>query len=142
MKLTIREVAAIKRNAQNVASYVTKKAKIIEKVKELEAEYKEVCAIIEGIDAGTRAITKGKYMSEDLITKVVESTGKLDANGKEIKVTKYMPKNGILVLDEDGKGYTVIEHEEPVTENVGCVYEEAIEIDSTSENLIDTEFEN
>jgi len=109
MKLTIREVAAIKRNAQNVAAYVIKKQKIEAQVAELKAEYDKVCATIKGYDAGTLALTEGKYLSEDLITRVVESTGKTDANGRDIKVTKYVPKAGVLVLDEDGKGYTVVD---------------------------------
>lgn len=111
MRLTIREVAAIKRNAQNVASYIAKKNSILEKVEKLKAEYDSVCNVIEGIDAGTLALTGGKYLSEDLVTRVVESTGKTDANGREIKITKYVPKEGVLVLDVEGRFYNIIEKE-------------------------------
>lgn len=109
MKLTIREVAAIKRNAQNVAAYIARKNKIAEKVAELKKEYDAICSTIEGFEAGTRAMTGGRFVSEDLVVKVVEGTGKQDANGKEIKITKYVPREGVLVLDEDGKAYTIAE---------------------------------
>lgn len=111
-KLTIRQVAAIKRNAQNVAPLVSKKQRILEKVQELREEYASLEEQISAIDAGTKVISGG-YSSEQLITKVVKPTGKLDDKGKEIKVTTFVPNPSILQLDEEGKSYNIIVDETP-----------------------------
>lgn len=114
-KLTIRQVAAVKRNAQNVASLVASKNKLAEKISELVSKYDEVVAQIDAYEAGTKAMTGG-YTSEMLVDRVVESTGKQDANGRDLKITKYVPKANVLVLDEDGKAYSIM-LDEPVVAN-------------------------
>lgn len=87
-KFTKFELARMKRTAQNVDQYLTKKNKLVEKKAALEAELSEINNLIEITDAPTRAMTGG-YSTEDIIRKVVTPTDKLDKNGNVIKQTSY-----------------------------------------------------
>lgn len=99
--LSIRNVAALKRTAQNNYPLIAKREKLAEQIAQLQEEFDVVNAQIEGAETGSRAMTGG-YTSLALIERQVVPTGKLDANGKEIKQTKYVPREGALVLNEDG----------------------------------------
>lgn len=90
-KFTKFEIATIKRTAMNVNPMVTKRAKIAEKITELSEEYDKLTKMQEQYEASIRTMTGG-YGTEDLISKVIEDTGKLDKDGKPIKVTKYVWK--------------------------------------------------
>lgn len=87
-KFTKFELARMKRTAQNVDQYLTKKNKLVEKKAAIEAELAEINNLIEITDAPTRAMTGG-YSTEDIIRKVVTPTDKLDKNGNVIKQTSY-----------------------------------------------------
>lgn len=113
--LTVRQFATIKRVAQNVNPLVVKKNKIAAKIDELNEEYNALNAEIEGHEMGIKALTGG-YVSEDLVTKKVEDTGKLDKDGKPIKVTKYEPKEGVVTFNEEANVYYITD--EPVLGNV------------------------
>ena len=65
---------------------------------------------------GVKALTGG-LTSEDLVVKKVEDTGKVDKSGKPIKVTKYEPKTGAVVFNEEANVYE-IHIEEPEVEDV------------------------
>lgn len=99
--LSIRNVAALKRTAQNNYPLIAKREKLAEQIDQLQEEFNVVNAQIEGAETGSKAMTGG-FTSLDLIERQVVSTGKLDANGKELKQTKYVPREGALVLNEDG----------------------------------------
>lgn len=114
--LTVRQFAAVKRVAQNVNPLVVKKNKIAAKISELNEEYNAINEEIEGHEMGVKALTGG-LTSEDLITKRVEDTGKVDKDGKPIKVTKYEPKAGAVVFNEEANVYE-IHIEEPEVEDV------------------------
>lgn len=114
--LTVRQFATIKRVAQNVNPLVVKKNKIATKINELNAEYNALTEEIEGHEMGIKALTGG-YISEDLVVKKVEDTGKVDKEGKPIKVTKYEPKEGVVVFNEETNVYE-IHTEEPEVEEV------------------------
>lgn len=114
--LTIRQFATVKRVAQNVNPLVVKKNKIAAKIDELNAEYNALTQEIEGHEMGIKAVTGG-LVSEDLVVKKVEDTGKVDKDGKPIKVTKYEPKEGVVVFNEEANVYE-IHIEEPVIDNV------------------------
>lgn len=114
--LTIRQFATVKRVAQNVNPLVVKKNKIAAKIDELNAEYNALTQEIEGHEMGIKAVTGG-LVSEDLVVKKVEDTGKVDKDGKPIKVTKYEPKEGVVVFNEEANVYE-IHTEEPVIDNV------------------------
>lgn len=123
--LTVRQFATVKRVAQNVNPLVVKKNKIAAKINELNAEYNALTEEIEGHEMGIKALTGG-YISEDLVTKKVEDTGKLDKDGKSIKVTKYEPKDGIVSFNEEANVYE-IHVDEPAIADVP--FENAVDLD-------------
>lgn len=90
-KFTKFEIATIKRTAMNVNPMVTKKTKIAEKIAELQEEYNRLEVMQEQYEASIRTMTGG-YGTEDLIDKVIEDTGKVDKDGKPVKITKYIWK--------------------------------------------------
>ena len=113
--LTVRQFAGVKRIAQNVNPLVVKKNKIAAKINKLNAEYNALTEEIEGHEMGVKALTGG-LTSEDLIVKKVEDTGKVDKDGKPVKVTKYEPKAGVVTYNEEQNVYE-IHIEEPVLDN-------------------------
>lgn len=90
-KFTKFEIATIKRTAQNVNPMVSKKVKIREQIDALMAEYDQLNTMQEQYEASIRTMTGG-YSTEDLVTKVTETTNTLDKNGKPVKITKYVLK--------------------------------------------------
>ena len=114
--LSVRQFATVKRVAQNVNPLVVKKNKIAAKINELNAEYDALTEEIEGHEMGIKALTGG-FISEDLVVKRVEDTGKIDKDGKPVKVTKYEPKAGVVVFNEEANVYE-IHVEEPEVEDV------------------------
>ena len=87
-KFTKFELARMKRTAQNVDQFITRKNKLEAKKAESDAELAEVNNLIELTDAPTKAMTGG-YGTEDIIKKVVTPTDKLDKNGNVIKQTTF-----------------------------------------------------
>lgn len=115
--LTVRQFAAVKRVAQNVNPLVVKKNKIAAKISELNEEYNAINEEIEGHEMGVKALTGG-LISEDLITKRVEDTGKVDKDGKPIKVTKYEPKEGAVTFNAEANVYEIHVGEDVAPESV------------------------
>ena len=116
--LTVRQFATVKRVAQNVNPLVVKKNKIAAQIDKLNAEYDALTEEIEGHEMGIKALTGG-FISEDLVVKRVEDTGKTDKDGKPIKVTKYEPKEGVVVFNEEANVYEIhAEEPEPEPEAV------------------------
>lgn len=86
------EIAVIKRTAQNVAQFVTKKEKLNAKIAELEAEKSSLQPIIDSFQGPIKEMTGG-YTTEDLVTREVVHTGKMDSKtGKEILQTRFILK--------------------------------------------------
>lgn len=82
------EKARIKRTAQNVDQYVSKKKKLAEQIAEKQAEIDNLQQLIDLSDAPIKLMTGG-YSVEDLVRKVTTPTDKLDKNGNIIKNTTY-----------------------------------------------------
>lgn len=118
--ISIRQFASVKRIAQNVSPLVVKKNKIAAKIDELNAEYNALIGEIEGHEMGVKSLTGG-LTSEDLVVKKVEDTGKVDKDGKPIKVTKYEPKEGVVVFNEEANVYEIHTDEAPAPEAVAPV---------------------
>ena len=114
--LTVRQFAGVKRVAQNVNPLVVKKNKVAAKIDELNAEYNALTEEIEGHEMGVKALTGG-LTSEDLVVKKVEDTGKVDKDGKPVKVTKYESKAGTVSFNEEANVYE-IHVDEPTVEDV------------------------
>lgn len=85
------EIAVIKRTAQNVNPMVTKKNKIRKQIAALSEEYDTLDKMQEQYEASIKTMTGG-YSTEDLVDKVIKDTGKVDKDGKPIKITQYILK--------------------------------------------------
>lgn len=128
-KFTKFELARMKRTAQNVDQYITKKNKLVAKITELQAELDGLNSLIELTDAPTKAMTGG-YGTEDIIKKVVTPTDKLDKNGNVVKITSYeflYPETIIPVAVATEEAEEVAEETEVVEATGHTVVEEAAE---------------
>lgn len=106
-ELTVRQMASIKRVAQNVNPLVAKRGKIESKLDELRKEYESVCNEINGHEMGVMSLTGG-FTSEYLVEKRIEDTGKIDKEGKPIKVTKYEPRTSAVRFNQEKNVYEVL----------------------------------
>ena len=105
------EIATIKRTAQNVNPMVSRKAKIKEQINALQVEYEQLDTMQEQYEASIKTMTGG-YSSEDLVEKVIETTGVVDKNGKPVKTTKFVlkyPETVIPVATEENETTTATE---------------------------------
>lgn len=108
------EIAVIKRTAQNVNPMVTKKAKLKEKIDALQVEYDQLSVMQDKYESSIKELTGG-YSTEDLVAKVIEDTGKVDKDGRPIKITKYVLKYPETVVP------AFVQNFEPVLEAVNSV---------------------
>lgn len=105
------EIATIKRTAQSVNPMVSKKTKIMEQIKALQAEYDQLNTMQEQYEASIKTMTGG-YSTEDLIEKVVETTKSVDKNGKPIKITKYVLKYPDTIVPVESNTVNITVEEE------------------------------
>lgn len=82
------EVARMKRTAQNVNQFLTKRNKLQKQITEIQDEIDKLNELIEVTDAPTKVMTGG-YGTEDIFNKVITPTDKLTKAGKVITVTTY-----------------------------------------------------
>lgn len=93
--LNNRELAIIKRIAQNVDADFQKVCKLETKIKELTAEANEISKSIEEMEAPVVRMTGG-YKSTDIFKKTIipqfneDGSPKTDKDGRQLKVTKYV----------------------------------------------------
>lgn len=110
---TMREIAQIKRTAQNVAPMVTKKEKLMNKISELQLEVACLDKQIDAWEVAVKAMTNG-FTSSDLINRVVKES--VSEDGKVTKTVTYelkFPETVVPVLDvcriPEGEGYPELE---------------------------------
>jgi hypothetical protein len=121
-KFTKFEVAAMKRTAANVDQFVRRRNTLMAKKTEIDNELSIIEASIDAADAPTRAMTGG-YGSEQLFTKEITDTGKVDKNGTPIKTTKFVPKypETIIPVEEETCDCTICDAD--------VVCEESVEVE-------------
>lgn len=127
------EIATIKRTAQSVNPMVSKKAKLKEQIDALQKEYDQLSVMQEQYEASIKTMTGG-YGTEDLVEKVIETTGAVDKNNKPIKVTKYVlkyPETVIPVESEKSDADTAV----VVNEDTEEINVEETSIDENPFNL-------
>lgn len=97
----------MKRTAANVDQFVRRRNTLMAKKNEIDTELETINASIEAADAPTKAMTGG-YGSEQLFTKEITDTGKVDKNGTPIKTTKFVLKHPetIIPVEEETCNYT------------------------------------
>ncbi len=95
-------VASLKRTAQNVSPLVRRKQKLKAEIADREEELKSIQVLLDTYEAPIKEATGG-YGTEDLIVRTVEVTGKVNKNGKPVKVTKWNLKypETIVPVEED-----------------------------------------
>lgn len=86
---TTREIAQIKRTAQNVAPIVAKRDRVLAKVKALYTELETLDAQIDAWETAVKAMTNG-FTTNDLVDRVVNET--TTAEGKVVKTVTYVLK--------------------------------------------------
>lgn len=123
-KFTKFEIAAMKRTAANVDQFVRRRNTLMAKKNEIDAELETINASIEAADAPTKAMTGG-YGSEQLFTKEVTDTGKVDKNGTPIKTTKFVPKYPETIIPVEEETCICTNSEEVVLEEVSEEVSEA-----------------
>ena len=89
IELSTRKWATIKKTAQIVQPNVAKKQRLEAQIADLQNQLAEANAAIAEWDGAIVRMTG--YSSEQLIKRVVESSGKVDANGKPLTTTKWIP---------------------------------------------------
>jgi len=103
--ITVRQFAAIKRVAQNVAPMVQRKQHIRDQIQKLAEEYKSIEEQIECSEMGIKALCG--VGTESLVRRVVETVeGKTDKDGRPQRKTSYQPLP-CLVYDEARNVYTL-----------------------------------
>lgn len=107
IELSTRKWATIKKTAQIVQPNVAKRAKLEEQIAKLVSELEEVNASIREWDGAVMRMTGG-YSSSELITRVIEDTGKVDAKGQPVKVTKWVPTE-VVNFNVDTNTYEIPE---------------------------------
>lgn len=122
-RISTRELAAVKRTAMNVAPIVAKKNKAKAMIEKWTEEYNVQEAALAGYESGLMA--QLGLRTEQVVTKVVESTGKVDKNGKEIKQTKYVLTDNVR-YDSDNNEYVVTIADENDNESVPCDCEQQV----------------
>ena len=85
------QIAQLKRTAQNVEQSVKRKNRLEKQIIELSQAYKQAKEEIDAWQAPIKAVFHG-HTTEELVESVTTDTGKLDKNGKPIKVTKFVLK--------------------------------------------------
>lgn len=126
-KFTKFEVAAMKRTAANVDQFVRRRNTLMAKKNEIDAELETINASIEAADAPTKAMTGG-YGSEQLFTKEITDTGKVDKNGTPIKTTKFVLKHPETIIPVEEVACRIEEETCcPCDEDVVC--EESTEVE-------------
>lgn len=101
---------SVKRVAQACNPFYAKRAKARAQVEKYAKEYNELDTQISSLEAGIKQITG--FRVEELVKKVIEPAVKEDgtpmvnADGKQIKVTKYLPTD-IVTYDKEHKQYVI-----------------------------------
>ena len=125
------EIAVIKRTAQNVNQFVTKKEKLDAKIAELEAEKASLQPIIDSFQGPIKEMTGG-YTTEDLVIKETVGTGKMDEKtGKEIMQTRFVLKYPETVIPVENSAETASEGAEEMPEEL---LKEQAEIKAEADN--------
>ena len=110
IELSTRKWATIKKTAQIVQPNVAKKQRLEAQIADLQNQLAEANAAIAEWDGAIVRMTG--YSSEQLIKRVVEPSGKTDANGKPLTITKWIPTE-LVSFNAENNTYVIADM--PVT---------------------------
>lgn len=101
---------SVKRVAQACNPFYAKRNKVKAQIEKLAKEYKDYDIQIQSLEAGIKQLTG--FRVEELVKKVIEpsvredGTPVLTADGKQVKVTKYVPTE-IVTYDKEHKQFVI-----------------------------------
>lgn len=104
IELSTRKWATIKKTAQIVQPNVAKKQRLEAQIADLQNQLAEANASIAEWDGAIVRMTG--YSSEQLIKRIVEPSGKTDANGKPLTITKWVPTE-LVRFNEETNTYVI-----------------------------------
>ena len=114
-RIKYQQFQQVKSAAKMIDPLKRKMTPLKNKVEALVAEMKSYQTQINALEAGIVQVIG--FHVDDLVRKVIEPTGKTDANGKPIMQTKYIP-TGIVSYDEQHKEFVVTTPDDS-NENLG-----------------------
>jgi uncharacterized protein YlxW (UPF0749 family) len=103
-RIKYQQFQQVKSAAKMIDPLKNKIVPLKKKVEELVAQVKSYQTQIDALESGI--VTVIGFHVDDLVRKVIEPTGKTDANGRPIKITKYIPTD-IVAYDEQHKEFVV-----------------------------------
>lgn len=131
IELSTRKWATIKKTAQIVQPNVAKKQRLEAQIANLQNQLAEANAAIAEWDGAIVRMTG--YSSEQLIKRVVEPSGKTDANGKPLTITKWVPTE-LVSFNEETNTYVIADiPAEGECEAVAPAGDAAPEVESSSD---------
>lgn len=137
--ISSRNFANVKRMAKIVNPIITKKENLRKKKLDIDAEIESLDAQIASYEAGIKAVTAGLGV-EQLVHKVVTSTGKFDANGKEIKTSDYKANDNVVWSDEQKAYVVILDEDKDNTQTVEFEIQQPTEKDIQDNNVVDFGF--
>ena len=118
-EITMRQMATIKRVAQNVNPLIVKKSKLISKIDELEDELTRINNEIDCHEMGIKSLTGG-LSSNEIVLKHIEDTDKVDSKGQPVKVVSYRPNFDVVRFDEEKRVYIIEDTSCSKYDCIGC----------------------
>ena len=118
-EITMRQMATIKRVAQNVNPLIVKKSKLISKIDELEDELIRINNEIDCHEMGIKSLTGG-LSSNEIVLKHIEDTDKVDSKGQPVKVVSYRPNFDVVRFDEEKRVYIIEDTPCSKYDCIGC----------------------
>ena len=130
IELSTRKWATIKKTAQIVQPNVAKKQRLESQIANLQNQLAEANAAIAEWDGAIVRMTG--YSSEQLIKRVVEPSGKIDANGKPLTITTWVPTE-IVSFNEETNTYVIADIPAEGCEAAAPAGDAAPEVESPSD---------
>lgn len=120
-RISYSQFQSVKSVAKACDPLIVKKNKLKTKIDAICEEYNNLSAQVSALEAGILQIIG--FHVDDLVKKVIETSQ--DKNGKEVKITKYLPTE-IVSYDKDSKQYIISVPDENLSES-----QETTEVESS-----------
>ena len=120
-RISYSQFQSVKSVAKACDPLIVKKNKLKAKLDAIYEEYNNLSTQVSALEAGILQIIG--FHVDDLVKKVIETSQ--DKNGKEVKITKYLPTE-IVSYDKDSKQYIISVPNENLSES-----QETTEVESS-----------
>lgn len=120
-RISYSQFQSVKSVAKACDPLMVKRDKLKAKLDTINEEYNNLSTQVSALEAGILQIIG--FHVDDLVKKVIETSQ--DKNGKEVKITKYLPTE-IVSYDKDSKQYIISVPDENLSES-----QETTEVESS-----------